>query len=434
MSFFAELKRRNVIRVALAYAVVAWFIVQAADVLLGNFGAPSWVFKTVTSLLALGLPLVLFLSWVYDLTPDGIQKTDAADVAGVPAPDIGRGVRAALMAGLVLMAGAAAWLTLRSDDPASKAQQAAVGATAPTEMSQAARSTLDKPLTSAATRGTRFIIAMPEGMELSQSIAISRDGAQIAFAGMDADGETHVYLRRLNEFEPKRVEGSRDGFRPFFSFDGSSVGFYARGAIWRAATAGGPPTQLRAAKFLTGADWMEDDTIVYSTGEGSALQHMTAEGAPLEPLTRLGKNQIAHAWPQRIPGTDQVLFSIWGGGVASKSSAVGQVLDLKTRSVRPLSGSPEVDNPPARWSASGHLILETFGNDLFATRFDPASKQSAPLAGASALLGGVYNLNGARSVFALSDSGTMAYVPSVQSDRRLVRIGAEFEHRYCPFT
>lgn len=76
---FTELRRRNVFRVAIAYGVVAWFIIQAADIMLANFGAPGWVFKTVAGLLALGFPLALFLSWAYELTPEGVKKS--ADVA-----------------------------------------------------------------------------------------------------------------------------------------------------------------------------------------------------------------------------------------------------------------------------------------------------------------------------------------------------------------
>jgi TolB-like protein len=79
MSLFAELKRRNVFRVAAAYAVVAWLLIQAADILLGNFGAPEWVFKSFTALLLLGFPLALFLSWAYELTPEGVKR--AADVS-----------------------------------------------------------------------------------------------------------------------------------------------------------------------------------------------------------------------------------------------------------------------------------------------------------------------------------------------------------------
>jgi hypothetical protein len=76
---FAELRRRNVFRVGAAYAVVAWLLIQAADILLGNFGAPEWVFKSFVALLLLGFPLALVLSWAYELTPEGVRR--AADVS-----------------------------------------------------------------------------------------------------------------------------------------------------------------------------------------------------------------------------------------------------------------------------------------------------------------------------------------------------------------
>ena len=79
MSLFAELKRRNVFRVGAAYVVVAWLLIQVADVLLGNFGAPEWVFKSFVALLVLGFPLALLLSWAYEMTPEGVKR--AADVA-----------------------------------------------------------------------------------------------------------------------------------------------------------------------------------------------------------------------------------------------------------------------------------------------------------------------------------------------------------------
>ncbi|NGX15829.1 hypothetical protein [Wenzhouxiangella sp. XN24] len=79
MSFFAELRRRNVFRVGAAYVVVAWLLIQVADILLGNFGAPDWVFKSFVALLALGFPLALFLSWAYEMTPEGVKR--AADVS-----------------------------------------------------------------------------------------------------------------------------------------------------------------------------------------------------------------------------------------------------------------------------------------------------------------------------------------------------------------
>ena len=74
MSIFREFKRRNVFRVGAAYLVVAWLVLQVADVILGNIEAPGWIFQIILISLALGLPLTILLSWVYELTPDGIKR------------------------------------------------------------------------------------------------------------------------------------------------------------------------------------------------------------------------------------------------------------------------------------------------------------------------------------------------------------------------
>jgi hypothetical protein len=83
MGVWRELKRRNVFRVGAAYAVVAWLLIQAGDILLGNFGAPDWVFKAlVAGLLLIGLPLALFLAWAYELTPEGVRRDTGPDGPG----------------------------------------------------------------------------------------------------------------------------------------------------------------------------------------------------------------------------------------------------------------------------------------------------------------------------------------------------------------
>lgn len=74
MSFVAELKRRNVIRVALAYVVASWLLVQVMEIAADAFGAPDWVLKLLITLLAVGLVPLLVFAWVYELTPEGIRK------------------------------------------------------------------------------------------------------------------------------------------------------------------------------------------------------------------------------------------------------------------------------------------------------------------------------------------------------------------------
>lgn len=77
MSLFEELKRRNVLKTALLYVVSSWLILQVADVLLPNLGAPDWAFRLVFGLLLLGFPIVLVFAWVFELTPDGVKRESA---------------------------------------------------------------------------------------------------------------------------------------------------------------------------------------------------------------------------------------------------------------------------------------------------------------------------------------------------------------------
>src|SRR5207247_1618410 len=76
LNFFAELKRRNVYKVAVAYAVVAWLLIQAASILFPTFEAPPWVMKVFVAVLLLGFPIALVFSWAFEITPEGIKREE----------------------------------------------------------------------------------------------------------------------------------------------------------------------------------------------------------------------------------------------------------------------------------------------------------------------------------------------------------------------
>jgi TolB-like protein/Tfp pilus assembly protein PilF len=76
---FEELQRRNVVRVAIGYIVSSWLLIQVADLVLENIGAPAWVMQTILLVLALGFPVVLFFSWAYEVTPEGIKRESEVD-------------------------------------------------------------------------------------------------------------------------------------------------------------------------------------------------------------------------------------------------------------------------------------------------------------------------------------------------------------------
>src|SRR5437762_10767286 len=72
-NFFAELKRRNVYKVAVAYLVVAWLLIQAASIFLPAFDAPPWVMKIFIIVIIFGFPVTLIFSWAFEITPEGIK-------------------------------------------------------------------------------------------------------------------------------------------------------------------------------------------------------------------------------------------------------------------------------------------------------------------------------------------------------------------------
>ncbi len=82
MSLFSELKRRNVFRVAIAYVIASWLVLQVSQFVLEAIEAPAWVLKALLLLVALGLPIVLLFSWAYELTPEGLKKEQDVDRSG----------------------------------------------------------------------------------------------------------------------------------------------------------------------------------------------------------------------------------------------------------------------------------------------------------------------------------------------------------------
>jgi TolB-like protein/Tfp pilus assembly protein PilF len=90
MSFFGELGRRNVIRVGFAYAIVAWLVIQVADIVLETIGAPAWVMQTLMLLLALGFIIATIFAWVYEVTPEGVKRESEIDRTASITPVTGR--------------------------------------------------------------------------------------------------------------------------------------------------------------------------------------------------------------------------------------------------------------------------------------------------------------------------------------------------------
>src|SRR5947208_3741045 len=79
MNFFSELKRRNVYKVAVAYAIAGWALSQGIAQVFPVFDVPNWVIRLIVLLIIIGLPVALVLAWMFEITPQGIKRTETAD-------------------------------------------------------------------------------------------------------------------------------------------------------------------------------------------------------------------------------------------------------------------------------------------------------------------------------------------------------------------
>ncbi len=132
---------------------------------------------------------------------------------------------------------------------------------------------------------------VPEGYwmgEVGGLLAISRDGAQLAFNVQRGNEPSKLFLRSLGGNAARVVDGSDGAWNPFFSPDGQWIGFQAGGSIVKSPTTGGgaPQRICEAGRQILGAVWLDDDTILFGGGRDNGLFRVAAGGGcPLE-LTR----------------------------------------------------------------------------------------------------------------------------------------------------
>ncbi len=168
MSVFAELKRRNVVRVGIAYLLICWALLQGADFLLDLAGAPEWVIRVFAVAAVCGLPIVLFLAWAFELTPEGLKREKDVDRTQPMARKSGRKLDFAIV-GLLLLVIAVMVVerVVEVDDPA------------PSDAAAATESTLAHPVADAAPRqvGQESVAVLPfRAMSSGQDDGYFADG------------------------------------------------------------------------------------------------------------------------------------------------------------------------------------------------------------------------------------------------------------------
>ncbi|MGD2167127.1 MAG: protein kinase [Gammaproteobacteria bacterium] len=222
----------------------------------------------------------------------------------------------------------------------------------------------------------------PTVMLNSPSFAISADGQSIAYlVGGDFRGGRELRIRRLDQLESRTLLSESDDTisSPFFSPDGTQVGFYSfvvatsENILRRVSVQGGPASTIaRISGNLRGASWGTDGTVVFATQDReSGLWRVRATGGEPELLTTpdTASGAVDHMWPEILPGGDAVLYTVVGESeesskIAALSLATGEETVL-------LSGASS-----PRYSPTGHLLYGRAGT-LIAVAFDPAELRIA---------------------------------------------------------
>jgi serine/threonine-protein kinase len=218
--------------------------------------------------------------------------------------------------------------------------------------------------------GGRFSLVLPHRVQ-GPSFALSPDGSRLVYA-TGAGDTSQLYVRTLTGGNDRTIPGTEGGAQPFFSPDGQWVGFFARGRLKKVAMTGGTPVNL--AELLgggRGGSWGDDGTIVFSPGSRTGLTRVHAGGGATETFTvlNLDKGESSHRWPQFLPGSKWVIFSVIPSeGTEADYQIAAQSLETGERRVLIQGG---VD---ARYVHSGHLVYANQGN-LFAVPFDSAKLQ-----------------------------------------------------------
>jgi TolB-like protein len=148
MSFVAELRRRNVVKVGVTYVVAAWLLIQMVTTVLPTFSAPPWLAQSITFLLILALPFVLVFAWAFEITPDGLKKTSEVAPEHSITTRTSQRLNYIIIALLVIAVGLISFDMLRTADPALPGAPQAANAVPAAEPANA--SAVSAPVTNAA--------------------------------------------------------------------------------------------------------------------------------------------------------------------------------------------------------------------------------------------------------------------------------------------
>jgi eukaryotic-like serine/threonine-protein kinase len=276
-------------------------------------------------------------------------------------------------------------------------------------------------------RVTRTVIDLPSGQQLAglengPAVALSPDGTHLAYV-VRQGGTQQLYLRAMDSLESKPIPGTAGAFNPFFSPDAQWVGFFAGGKLKKVSVSGGTAATIGDASTPRGASWGTQGSIAFAPTNISVLQQVPDAGGASQRVTRFGKGEVGHRWPEFLPGGKAVLFAAGTNAINSTDAQVS-VQSVGTGERRNLIQG----GTHPRYALSGHLIYAQ-GGSLMAVPFDP---RRLAVTGAAVLVveGVLHSPVSGAAQYSFSATGSLVYVSggAQSAENKLVwvsRNGAE---------
>ncbi|MHC4450251.1 MAG: protein kinase domain-containing protein [Planctomycetota bacterium] len=234
-------------------------------------------------------------------------------------------------------------------------------------------------------------------------LAIARDGRQVVFSAIDASGERLLYLRRAGDARPTKIQNTAGAEAPFFSFDGSQVGFYVSGgAKLRCVTlADSSVKDLFESIVIRGSSWAADGSIVFADTDLGIRRLTMVDGKPhVEEITTVSAEEHHHRWPQILPDGEHVLFSV----LLRNRSVEPRIVSLRTKKVVRI----DLQGSLVRYLDGGYLVY-TKADHIWAVRFDLAAQEK--VGDPVRVLSGIYVPQLGNPHVALNADGVLVYEP-----------------------
>lgn len=298
MSFYEELKKRKVIRVVVAYAIVGWAIYQIVREVREPLQLPEWTDAFVLIILLTGFPIAVILAWAYQINRESTTADETQPASLVFGPGVVLGIVGALALGVSLG-------LLWNRPPSCPPGYQPIG-----DRCEALPPRLDA--------SARLPLQLPDFVDSSafapSNLALSTDGRQIAYVGYDG-ASVHLYLKGVDDNEARKMPDTEGASSPAFSPNGREVAFFAEGWLKRLSVNGGQPVSIaRAPGVPRGASWGDDNNIVFTTGFSSPLLRVPIDGGDVENVTEYvyqdGRHE-GHRFPDVLPGTNAVVFMVF---------------------------------------------------------------------------------------------------------------------------